>query len=63
MKEYDRIDVKASFKNLPISLGDNIYICPELFRFGLFKNANKNYYYSSFIIRNKKKNWSKRLLF
>ena len=25
MKEYDRIDVRASFKDLPISLGDNIY--------------------------------------
>ena len=55
MKEYDRIDVRASFKDLPISLGDNIYICPELFRFGLFKNANKNYYYSSFYNEIKKK--------
>ena len=55
MEEYDLNDIKNSFKNLPINLGDNIYICPELFRFGLFKNANKNSYYSSFYNEIKKK--------
>ena len=55
MEEYDLNDIKNSFKNLPINLGDNIYICPELFRFGLFKNANKNSYYSSFYKEKKKK--------
>jgi len=59
MEQYDLNDIKASFKSLPINLGDNIYICPELFRFGLFKNASRDSYYSSFYNEIKKKIGSK----
>lgn len=59
MEKYDLNDIKTSFSKLPIKSGENIYICPELFRFGLFKNANKNSYYSSFYNEIKKKIGSK----
>ena len=55
MSEYSKKDISSAFEKVGLKKGDVLFINPEIYKFGILKNANNNLqYFNEFYIAIKK---------